>query len=172
MNLLKETIKSRFIGLAVGHTVNGVICYAFDYGLYPVMIFCLGLSRGFVVMAILSFIVCWLTMRFYDWSKRDWLGIESVKSLKNYDGASRSRRLLAWVLRRSDPIACVLLSIYFDPFIVTAYLRREAFSGMTRRDWNIFLLSWLISNAWWSVVCFTGISAVEWLWQAAKHFFQ
>ena len=34
---------------------------------------------------------------------------------------------------------------------------------MTRHDWRIFLLSWLIANAWWSVVCFTGLSAVEWV---------
>jgi hypothetical protein len=64
----------------------------------------------------------------------------------------------------SDPVACILLSIKFDPFIVTAYLRQEAFGGMTRRDWRIFLLSWLIANAWWSVVCFTGLSAVQWVW--------
>ena len=158
--------------LALGHTVNQVICYSFDFGLYPLVIFWLGLGRGFAVMAGLSFLICWLTMRFYDWSKRDWLGIEAVKSLKNYTGTSRAGRLLAWVLRRSDPVACVLLSIKFDPFIVTAYLRRGSFGGMTRRDWKIFLLSWFIGNAWWSVVCFTGISAVEWLWQAAKHLFQ
>jgi hypothetical protein len=67
-------------------------------------------------------------------------------------------------LRQSDPIACILLSIKFDPFIVTVYLRRCRFGGMTRRDWKIFLLSWLIGNTWWSVVCFTGLSAVQWVW--------
>jgi hypothetical protein len=164
-------IKRRTGELAIGHIVNYGTAWAFDFGLYPLMIFWLGLGRGFVVMATLSFLVCWLFMKFYDWSKRDWLGIEAVKELKNYNGASRAGRLLGWVLRRSDPVACVLLSIKFDPFIVTAYLRREAFGGMTRRDWNIFLLSWFIGNAWWSVVCFTGISAVEWLWQAAKSLF-
>jgi hypothetical protein len=71
---------------------------------------------------------------------------------------------MASLLRQSDPVACVLLLIKFDPFIVTAYLRKGAFGGMTRRDWKIFLLSWLIANAWWSVVCFTGLSAVQWLW--------
>ncbi len=38
----------------------------------------------------------------------------------------------------------ILLSIKFDPFIVTVYLRRGRFGGMSRRDWQIFLLSWLI----------------------------
>jgi hypothetical protein len=165
------TLKKRIAELTLGHTVNQTVNYLFDYGLYPLMIFWLGLGWGFVVMAGLSFLACWLQMRFYDWSKRDWLGIEAVKSLKDYAGASRTRRLLAWILRRSDSVACVLLSIKFDPFIVTAYLRREAVDGLTRRDWNIFLLSGLIGNAWWSVACFTGISAVEWVWRAAKHLF-
>ena len=98
-----------------------------------------------------------------DWSKRDWLGIEAIKSLKDYSGTSRSGRFMAWLLRQSDPVACILLSIRFDPFIVTVYLRQGAFGGMTRRDWKIFLLSWLIANAWWSAVCFTGLSAVQWL---------
>jgi hypothetical protein len=56
------------------------------------------------------------------------------------------------------------ISIKFAPFIVTAYLLQGAFGGMTRRDWRIFLLSWLIGNAWWSVVCFTGLSVVQLLW--------
>ncbi len=168
----KCDIKQRVAELALGHSVNQAVTYLFDYGLYPLVLFWLGLWRGFVVMAVLSFLVCWLFLKFYNWSKRDWLGIEAIKSLKNYSGANRAGRVLAWVLRRSDPVACVLLAIKFDPFIVTAYLRREAFGGMTRRDWNIFLLSWFIGNAWWSVVCFTGISAIEWLWQAAKHLFQ
>ncbi|MFA6174351.1 MAG: hypothetical protein WC334_02785 [Kiritimatiellales bacterium] len=166
------TLKNRIAELTLGHTVNQTVNYLFDYGLYPLVIFWLGLGRGFVVMAGLSFLACWLQMRFYDWSKRDWLGIEAVKSLKNYAGESRAGHLLAWALRRSEPVACVLLSVYFDPFIVTAYFRRGSFGGMTRRDWRIFLLSWFIGNAWWSVACFTGISAVEWVWQAAKQLFQ
>ncbi len=159
----KPATLHRVSELAFGHTVNQFIVYGFDYALYPFVIHRLGLGWGFVVMALLSLIVCWLTMKFYDWSQRDWLGIEAIKSLKDYSGDSRSGRFMAWLLRQSDPVACVLLSFKFDPFIVTAYLRQGAFGGMTRRDWRIFLLSWLIANAWWSVVCFTGLSAVQWL---------
>ncbi len=107
-------------------------------------------------------------MKFYDWSKRDWLGIEAIKSLKDYTGTNRSGRVMDWLLRQSDPVACILLSIKFDPFLVTVYLRRGCFGGMSRRDWRIFLLSWLIANAWWSVVCFIGLSAVEWVWNWVK----
>jgi hypothetical protein len=60
---------------------------------------------------------------------------------------------------------CILLSIKFDPIIVTAYLRQGAFGDMTRRDWKIFLLSWLIGNAWWSLPCFAGVETATGLWQ-------
>ncbi len=158
----------RLAELTLGHAVNQAMIWVFDFLLYPFVIFWFGLLRGFAIMAVVSFIICWLTMLFYDWSKRDWLGIEAIKSLKVYAGPNRLRQALAWILRQSDPVACVLLSLRYDPFIVTVYLRRGRFGGMTRRDWRIFLLSWLIGNAWWSVVCFTGLSAVEWVWNWMK----
>lgn len=73
-----------------------------------------------------------------------------------------------WLLIPNNRSSRVLLSLRFDPFIVTVYLRRGRFGGMTRRDWRIFLLSWLIGNAWWSIVVFTGLSAVQWLWNWAN----
>lgn len=162
--MTKMNLQTRITELALGHSVNQIIVLGFDYALYPLMIFWLGLWWGFAVMAVLSFVACWLTMKFYDWSKRDWLGIEAVKSLKNYTGRNPAGRFLARALRKSDPVACVLLSIKFDPFIVTAYLRRGSFSGMSARDWRIFILSWFIGNAWWSVVCFTGVTILIWIW--------
>ena len=62
------SVKARIAELALGHTVNQLIVYGFDYGLYPLAILWLGLGRGFVLMALLSLLVCWLTMLFYDWS--------------------------------------------------------------------------------------------------------
>lgn len=151
--------------LAVGHTVNKLWDMAFDYGLYPFVIYLFGLVCGFVIMAFISFIICWLLMMFYDWSKKDWLGIEAIKDLKQYNGPSRTGKWLSWVLRKSDIVACLFLSIQFDPFIVTVYLRRGRFGGMNRIDWRNFMLSWLIGNAYWSVVCFTGVSALVWIWR-------
>ncbi len=156
--------KKRVTELGLGHSVNLITVWGFDYVLYPLVIFWLGLAWGFVVMAMLSFLVCWLTMKFYDWSRRDWLGIEAIKDLKVYDGPSRARRWLAWVLRRTDFVACILLSIKFDPFIVTTYLRRGHYGAMDARDWRIFLLSWLIGNAWWSLLCYAGVESIVGLW--------
>lgn len=119
-------------------------------------------------MAGLSFVICLLTLWFYDWSRRDWLGIEAVKSLRECGpDAGRFRRLLAWALERGDVVACVVLSIKWDPFITTAYLRRGAFNGMSAQDWRIFLLSWFIGNAWWALLCFVGVETLGGLWRWA-----
>lgn len=152
--------------LTVGHTVNAVVMiYGFDYVLYPFAIWKLGLLRGGLCMALLSLLSCLLTLWFYDWSKRDWLGIEAAKQLFDSDSKSRWRRFLQWALAKGDLPACVILSLYADPFITTACLRRGAFNGMTARDWRIFFGSWLIGNGWWAVACFGGVQALERAWR-------
>jgi len=152
--------------LALGVSTMTVIAFAFDYVLYPAVIYWLGLVIGGVVMAGLSFLVCWLLLWFYDRSGRDWLGIEAAKQIREYVGHSRWRRWLAWVLRQGDFVVCVALSIKFDPFITTAYMRHGAFNGMSRRDWRIFWASWFIGNAYWTFVCFGGVTTLQWLWRA------
>ena len=154
--------------LALGHTVNSLSIWAFDYVLYPYVMWKLGLIQGGVLMAILSLLTCLLTLWFYDWSKRDWLGIEAVKQLRDGEATTRWRRLLAWALAKGDIPACVALSLYFDPFITTACLRRGAFQGMSRRDWCIFFASWFIANGWWALACFGGVELLTHLWKVIR----
>lgn len=139
--------------------------YTFDYALYPWVIYQLGLLYGGLVMAVLSLLSCLLNLRVYDWLKRDWLGIERVKAMRIYTGASRTRRLIAWLLTRSDVAAFVVLSVRFDPFITTAFLRHGSYNGLSRRDWRIFCGSVILSNASWAVVCWGGVEALKKLWQ-------
>ena len=158
----------RIAELAVGFTANKTQEYLFDYLLYPFVIFRLGVWLGGAVMALLSLAFCLLSLKIYDWLKRDWLGIEAVKGLKDYTGPSRWRRTTAWMLQRGDPVACLFLSIKFDPFITTLYLRRGAYNGLNRRDWKIFFASWLIANLYWTLACFGGVSMLVWLWKEVK----
>lgn len=162
-------LSQRLGELSIGHAVNVLQIYGFDYVLYPFAIWKLGLVRGGIVMSVLSLVVCLLTLCFYDWSKRDWLGIEAVKQLRDGETKTRWRRLLAWALAKGDLPACVVLSLYTDPFITTACLRRGAFTGMTRRDWRIFFASWFIANGWWILACFGGVEVVKKLWSAFTH---
>ncbi len=160
-------LSSRLGELTLGHSVNAALVYGFDYVLYPFVIWRLGLVKGGVTMSVLSLVACLLTLWFYDWSKRDWLGIEAVKQLRDGGAKTRWRRLLAWALAKGDVPACVALSIYADPFITTACLRRGAFNGMTPRDWRVFFASWVIANGWWALACFGGLELVKKLWHLA-----
>ena len=156
--------KRRFAQWATGILSYKLTDYAFDYALYPYVIYKLGLLWGGVVMAVASLLVCLLLLQAYDWLKRDWLGIEFIKSLRTYAGASRWWRSLTWLLNGGDLVAFVVLSLRFDPFITTAYLRHGRYNGLSRRDWRIFFGSVVLSNASWAVVCYGGIEAAKRVW--------
>jgi hypothetical protein len=152
--------------LAMGHGVNQVLDVLFDYLMYPAVIAWLGLWRGGIIMALVSLVVCLIMLWGYDLSHRDWLGIEVLRSAKIYDGSNRWRRLISWILRRGDIVACLFLSVRYDPFITILYLRHESYAGMNRRDWMIFTSSWLIGNAYWALVCYTGVEFFARLWRS------
>ena len=158
---LKPQWRERAATWLVGILTFKAFDYAFDYALYPFVIYRLGLVTGGLVMAVLSLVDCLLILRLDDWLKRDWLGIEWLKGLRQHDGPSRWRRALAWLLGRGDVVAFFVLSGRFDPFVTTAYLRHGRFNGLGARDWRIFLASVVVSNAAWALVCFGGVEAVK-----------
>ena len=157
--------KNRVGELALGFSANALTVWAFEYFLYPFIIYKFGILKGGVVMTFLSFIVCALTMKFYDWSKRDWIGIEAIKGIKDYDGEKKIGRLTSWFMKKSEPVVFLFLTLYYDPFITTAYMRHGKFNGMNRRDWKIFTGSLFLGNAYWIFVCYTGITLFEWGWK-------
>ncbi len=151
--------------LTTGFFTWKAVDYAFDYLLYPVVIWKLGPWAGGALMALLSLVFCLLLLRLYDRLGRDWLGIEFVKNLRHYEGPSCWRRGLAWLVARGDGPAFLMLSAKYDPFVTTAYLRHGAFAGLTPRDRRIFLASWLIGNLLWIAVCYGGLSALAAAWR-------
>jgi hypothetical protein len=158
----KNRLAELFVGLSANHFLN----FSFDYLLYPFIIFKFGVLNGGAVMTLLSLASCILLLQFYDWSKRDWLGIEAIKALKNYEGSKKIGRLTVWVMKKSDPITFLFLSLRFDPFITTAYMRHGKYNGMAKRDWKIFTGSLILGNAYWTLACYMGITLVEWAWKA------
>jgi len=163
--LIQKTAErcGRLSELAVGLTVNKLLEIAYDYIFYPFIIYKFGAIKGGVTMTLLTGIACLLEVKFYDWAKRDWLGIEAIKAIKGYNGHSRVGKLTSWILRKSDPVVFLFLSIKCDPFITMVYFRHAAYSGMNRRDWKIFVGSVLIANIYWVLTCYMGISLVEWM---------
>lgn len=152
--------------LGIGLLVNWAICSGFDYMLYPFMIWKMGLMRGGIIMFFLCFVICYITFLYYDWSKKDWLGIETIKEIREHAGQRKSDKLVSWMLQQSTPVALLLLSIKFDPFITTAYLRSGAhnYTGLSHRDWKIFISSLLIGNGYWTLA---SVSLLEHGW---RHF--
>jgi hypothetical protein len=165
-------LKQRLAILAIGISVNTFVSsYLFDYLLYPFIIWKLGIIRGGILMTALAGIFCYLTFVFYDWSKKDWLGIETLKSLKSYAGAAKLGRMASWFMKQSDPMVMLFLSIKYDAFITTAYMRHGShqYNGLNKRDWTIFGLSLAISNLYWTLASFMGVSLIEYGW---KHLFR
>jgi hypothetical protein len=144
----------------VGFLTHKLFDEAFDFVLYPFVIYSLGLLWGGLVMTLMSLLDCYLLLKLYDWLKRDWFGIEFVKGLRFSGGQSRWRKALAWLLNRGNAVAFIALSLRYDPFITTAYLRHGSYNGMTLRDWYIFLGSGIVSNLAWMLVCYGGLSVV------------
>lgn len=173
MTNTQKSLKERLGILGVGLTANSLIVNGFDYLLYPAVMWYFGALIGAAIMWVLSFLICYATIRFYDWAKQDWLGLETLKELRDEDAQSLFRRVLRWVAKKGDWLVMVVLSVWKDPFICAAYMRHGAhqYNGMSRRDWRIFLTSFLISNAWWTVAVFSGLEAGEWLLKTLTQLF-
>ena len=167
----KEAILKRIGALGVGIMADRIFCYAFDYLLYPFVMWKCGILIGGLVMTVISFLVCYGSIRLYDWTQTDWLAIETIKALMNdigeYQGLSGPRRRLASMLKKSDTIVFLFLSIKFDPFYTVLYMRHGAnqYNGLNKRDWKIFLASVFVSNLYWwlpaYVIAYTGVSLWE-----------
>ena len=110
-------------------------------------------------------------MKFYDWSKRDWLGIEALKGMKGYEGKNRLVKFLAGVLKKSDTAVFLFFSIKEDAFVTMVYLRHGSyqFNGMSARDWRILLASLAVANIYWTLASYMGLSLVEWVWKIVMH---
>lgn len=160
----RKPILVRFAELAVGFITNAVMNWAFDWLLYPLVIYKLGLLRGGLVMSIASFLSCLGLLRLYDFLQRDWLGIETIRALRLSESPRGWRRPAGMILRRGNAVAFVFLSLYFDPFITTVYLRQGRYNGMGRRDWGVFVGSWALGNGSWMMMCYLGVGALEWVW--------
>lgn len=157
--------KERFAVLAIGILGNKAMVWVVNYGLDPYLIANFGLVEGGIAVMVASFFICLATIKFYDWSKQDWLGIELVKEMREYEGKKYLGRAIRWLLKKGDAVALVGLSILTDPFITTVYLRNGAnqFNGMGRREWIIFLSSTVIGNIYWSLAVFGGIQAFRFI---------
>ena len=62
-----STTKERIAVLGIGLLANWLMVTGFNLLLYPFIIWKLGILNGGLFMTILSFLVCYATLLFYDW---------------------------------------------------------------------------------------------------------
>ncbi len=157
----------RFASFGIGALASTGVSYLFFYVLYPLVVLRAGVIRGGIIMTAISLLACYTAIVVYDRTRRDWLGIEAIKqSVRDYDGGSRARKVVARILQKGGPLALVVLSIKFDPFVTTIYMRPGAHSygGLTARDWRVFISSLLIGNGYWLLVMYVGSSFIKSVW--------
>ncbi|MEI6420315.1 MAG: hypothetical protein WCO30_01650 [bacterium] len=151
------------IGLmSIGLFVNETFNFGFDLILYPFIIGFYGPLWGGIIMTIAAAISCYLTIKFYDWSCQDWLGIETLKEVREFEH-SHINRFIAKILKKNYWTQLIGFSIIQDAFIVTVLLREGAhqYGVMTKKDWRNFWASLFISNVFWIAFCWSGIKAIE-----------
>jgi hypothetical protein len=159
--------KKRLAMIGIGISANQIFAFIFDFMLYPYVMWKLGLVKGFVVMSILSAIVCYLLIVLYDWLKKDWLGIETLKQFREYESKNILVRLLSRLFKKNDSLIFWVLSTQFDPFIAILYYRKGShqYGGLSKKEWRMFFFSLLAGDLYWSLMTFSGVSAIEYLWR-------
>ena len=152
--------KERIGTLFIGHIVNFVMVYGYEFIVYPWLIATFGLVRGWTYASIGSAVLCLGTLWFYDATKKDWLGLETVKIIRDGQANGRIGRFFQNIAQRGDTLAFFLLCLKYDPFIITVYMRKGSWNNtMSTRDWKIFWASMVICNAWWGLLVFGAIEA-------------
>lgn len=158
-------IASKLATFGLGVAIKKGLDYAFDYGLYPIALIYFGYFWGGIIMTIASVFLNLAVIRAYDWTKRDWLLLETLKELKHKEQDAGAGGVVAWLLRKGDVPAFFILSWIEDAIVVTLYLRHgvNEFNGLSRRDWMIFWASTVVSNLFWILSLVSIIEIARWL---------
>ncbi len=144
-----KTIKpSSFISTTITTSVNFAISFGVNYGLFIVLIRRYGDIWGTILSWIISFIIFYSMFLIYAWTKRDWIGIEKIKSkLKREPTGSLFSRILIYANKKGEFIFFVFLSAKLGPFTSLLYMREAYdYSKMSTKDWKRFLLAYVIMS--------------------------
>ncbi len=163
----KQDIKGRIATLLIGHTADQLMTKGYTYGLVPLIMLHFGALNGTILNFVLSFLLCLLTMRLYDWAKKDWLGIETLKEIREESHSENLfSRMFSWALRKGDWAVMLVLSVFKDAFYCTVWMRKGAhqYDGMSLRDWKVFMTTLVISTLWESIWVNVGILVVKRVW--------
>lgn len=153
----KILIMSRKITKKALHFTAGVlglqgVSYAFDYLVYPIIIYSFGPIRGTLILFVAALILNYVCIIIYDKIKLDLFGFEKLKEIKADIGSSGKPSFMHRVMHWGDIPAFIVLS-WYDPIFAVLYKRKSTqFDGFRRRDYWMLILSTLISCVMWSAI--------------------
>ncbi len=158
LNFIQKIFATKFAIFGTGIALKEAINWPFDYLLYPFVITWQGEALGWAIMIVLSIIFDLFLIRGYDWSKTDWLLIETLKKHRMRPAKTRWGKMLQWLMNKSDIATFIFLCVHENPATVVIYFRKGAFryNGMSARDWKFFFGAVLVANIVWLLVV-TGV---------------
>jgi len=160
-NIVRIPILNKVLLWTSGLGSYYVFSWVYDYVVVSFFLIYLGLIKGAIVVMILSALVDLATMRFYDWLKKDWLALETIKDLEKNPGIAG--RIFNFVRGKGTFLTIIILSLTSNAFVVTAYMRKGShqYNGMTLRDWLIFISSSFLINLYWVFIVGGGIELIK-----------
>lgn len=180
--------------LVLARGVYQVIDWTFDNPLYAAAIFYLGPVSAFFWMTLAAAALNSCYLLIYHRTGVDWLGIGFIKktalATEEQEVISKiwnkgfkwkwlrvpyrvltavplvTAKLLLWGINRGRVAAFVMLSLFQDSFVATAYFRHGKIGRLDRKDWQVFFASLVLSNLYWTVRwgVIVEIIRVAWNW--------
>lgn len=138
-----------------------IFTWIFDYVIISALLLYFGLLKGSIIAMILSMLLDFFTLRFYDWLKKDWLALETIKEFNDKKGFIG--KLFRFVHNKGSVLTVFVLSLFLNAFVVTTYMRNGAYqyNGLTKRDWVIFTASSAVGNGYWILAFAGGITLIK-----------
>lgn len=162
-----RNLKGRIAAIGLGHTADILMTKGYTWLVVTNLMAWFHPVTAVAINLVCSFLLCLLTLKFYDWAKRDWLGLETLKEVRETRYENILARSFSWVLRRGDWVGMIALAFVKDAFYCTAWMRKGAhrYNGMNRRDWGVFITALLISTLWESFYVYLIVTFGKSTWR-------
>lgn len=180
--------------LLIARGIYQAIDWTFDNPIYAAAIFYFGPIKAFAWMTLAAAILNSCYLLIYQKTGVDWLGIGAIKKaaiateeqeliakIWNREfgwGWLRwpyrafmavplvGAKLILWGINRGRVSTFVMLSLFQDSFVATAYFRHGKIGRLDRKDWQVFFASLIISNAYWTLRWGVIVEIVRAVWNS------
>jgi hypothetical protein len=174
----------RTLQVVGGWGVYEIICLIYDYPIWLFLVGYFGDVNGSIIASVGAFAQNLALIIWYQKNGTDWLGVNILEEIKERAGVwvtkinnhrawyvrfgayvpVRFFRAIICLLRKSDFTAFIVLSLWKDSFVTTAFLRHGKFGQLEKRDYMIFITSTILSCLWWSVFSVTILKVLQFIW--------